>query len=137
MKDRLRLEGAKDLLKRVMEAKEGGRLVRKRRRRIPITSVVQEGFALPGFDFFYILKELYSWIPKPVRNLRPEPIHRETVSIEGKKCRILIQVIGARNLPIRSDDGPSGSTLNKGTSFMSPKKERKEKQRQRKRGQRE
>ncbi len=42
------------------------------------------------------------WIPERVRSLKPKPITRTPQSIQVEDCKVMVQVVGCKNVPLRA-----------------------------------
>ena len=99
----------RDFVRRIRESKQNENRTR-RKRQINISEVVQEGL-LPEFVKFSFdigaIAEFF--VPPRKRGLRPTVKTRTAVTALVKTCRLLITVIGARNVPNRAPRSISGA----------------------------
>ena len=65
-------------------------------------------------DFFAAESE-FSWIPERKRALKPVPMARVPVSMQVQGCEILVQIVGARNIPLR-EERDDNNNLNTSTN---------------------
>ncbi|CAM9133752.1 unnamed protein product [Ectocarpus sp. 12 AP-2014] len=105
-----------DFVQRVRDSRTA-QARRQALKRVTYSSVVQEG-AVPqlGINF-----EGGSFFPKPKRALRPEPKERAAATIQLDECRLLLQIVSARNVPVRSEEGAGG--LPASTAMAIPKQQ--------------
>ncbi|CAM9591141.1 unnamed protein product, partial [Pylaiella littoralis] len=85
-----------DFVQRVRDSRTA-QARRQALRRVTYALVVQEeavpqlGINFSGGSFF----------PKPKRSLRPEPKERAAATVQLDECRLLLQIVSARNVPVR------------------------------------
>ncbi|CAM9149740.1 unnamed protein product, partial [Hapterophycus canaliculatus] len=74
-------------------------------KRVTYASVVQEE-SVPQLSIRF---QGGGFLPKPKRALRPEPRERAAATVQLDECRLLLQIVSARNVPVRaSEDGAGG-----------------------------
>jgi coiled-coil and C2 domain-containing protein 2A len=92
----------RDFVKRVRDTNQAESRNRQRKRHIHHSEIVQEGllpdFVKVAFDFNDIVEFI---VPPRKRGLCPNVVNRVAVTAMVRKCRLLITVIGARNVPSR------------------------------------
>ncbi|CAM9934128.1 unnamed protein product, partial [Discosporangium mesarthrocarpum] len=95
--DQCRASTVMDFVQRVRESRTAQDR-RRAQKRVTYASVVQE-MSVPQFGLGFALDTL---LPKRHRTLHPEPKDRAAVTVQLEKCRLLVQLVSARNVPIRS-----------------------------------
>jgi hypothetical protein len=92
----------RDFVKRIRDTNQAESRNRQRKRHIHHSEIVQEGL-LPDFvKVAFDLNDIIDFIVPPrKRGLRPTVKNRQAVTALVRKCRLLITVIGARNVPSR------------------------------------
>jgi len=92
----------RDFVKRIRDTNQAETANRRRKRHVHHSEIVQEGllpdFVKVAFDFDDIINFI---MPPRKRGLRPTVKSRVAVTALVRKCRLLITVIGARNVPSR------------------------------------
>jgi len=117
----------RDFVKRVRDSKQAEQR-RRRKRQVHFSEVIQEGtlpdFVKFSFDFGAISD---FFVPPRKRGLRPKVKSRTAVTALVRSCRLLVTIVGARNVPSRigggGDMGGGGGSPKRGGS-KSPSKRR-------------
>eukprot|EP00903_Cladosiphon_okamuranus_P014903 g13800.t1 len=86
-----------DFVQRVRDSRTA-QARRQAMKRVTYASVVQEE-AVPQLGFSFGGGGL---LPKPKRALRPEPRERAAATVQLDECRLLLQIVSARNVPVRA-----------------------------------
>ncbi|CAM9501087.1 unnamed protein product [Ectocarpus fasciculatus] len=105
-----------DFVQRVRDSRTA-QARRQALKRVTYSSVVQEE-AVPQLGISF---EGGSFFPKPKRALRPEPKERAAATVQLDECRLLLQIVSARNVPVRSEEGAGGVTAS--TAMVIPKQQ--------------
>ena len=103
----LRAAKVDNFIKKVQESRLGRSAAKRRRRPAPVATIVQEGSPLPSFRW---VVDIDAYVPTPTRRLRPMPARRPVLTANSRLTpqRLLIQVIEARNVPMRDKSGRNG-----------------------------
>ena len=114
----------RDFVRRVRDSRNMERR-RRRKRQIHMNEVVQEGL-LPEFvKFSFDIGAIADFfVPPRKRGLRPSVKNRLAVTALVRSCRLLITIVGARNVPSRTLTNDSGPGSPKKGRRSSPQRRR-------------
>ena len=92
---------ASSFLQKVRESNTA--MTRKARRKKLVTSsvVYQPYIVQPQINTFLLYLMSAEFVPQRKRALKPKPVERVPQAILTKKCDVLVQIVGAKNLPVR------------------------------------
>ena len=119
--ENLNATGTKNKLKSFLERVRNSSTAQARhmlRKTITTSSAVAET------SYFRPLMEidLENILPEKKRSLKPKPIARTTTAMHVSKASLLVQVVAARNIPLRSEVDSRASTTGVANSSMSKKR---------------
>jgi len=114
----------RDFVKRVRDSKQAEQR-RRRKRQVHYSEVIQEG-TLPDFVYYHLdfgaIADFF--VPPRKRGLRPAVKSRTAVTALVRSCRLLVTIVGARNVPSRLTRGgaPPGSPKRGGSPSKGSKR---------------
>lgn len=87
---------------------------------------ITTGSAVAETQYFYplTLDDIENIIPKRKRDLKPVARSRAPLSVQINNCDVLIQVVGARNVPLRNELDDGNRVTSSGTGMSSKMKSR-------------